>query len=129
MTRPLSAASSALPQPIALVHEWFTPRSQGGSEQVARELDALLAGAGSRPDLFALVDGESRRPDSWLAGRRIHTSFIQHLPWGVSHVQQYLPLLPLAIEQLDLSSYPLVLSSSHVVAKGVLTSPDQLHVS
>jgi len=44
-------------------------------------------------------------------------------------VQQYLPLLPLAIEQLDLSGHPLVLSSSHLVAKGVLTAPDQLHVS
>jgi glycosyltransferase involved in cell wall biosynthesis len=129
VTRPAGGALDGLPQPIALVHEWFTPRSVGGSELVARELDALLTAAGTRPDLFALVDGESRRPESWLAGRRLHTSFIQGLPWGVSHVQQYLPLLPLAIEQLDLSAYPLVMSSSHLVAKGVLTGPDQLHVS
>jgi glycosyltransferase involved in cell wall biosynthesis len=129
VTRSLSAAASGLPASIALVHEWYTPRSVGGAEVVARALDALLTAAGARPDLFALVDGESRRPESWLAGRRVHTSFIQRLPWGVSHVQQYLPLLPLAIEQLDLSPYPLVLSSSHLVAKGVLTSPDQLHVS
>ena len=47
----------------------------------------------------------------------------------MSHVQQYLPLLPLAIEQLDVGDYPLVISSSHLVAKGVLTSPEQLHVS
>ncbi|MEB3304462.1 MAG: glycosyltransferase [Cyanobacteriota bacterium] len=114
---------------MALVHEWFTPRSVGGSEQVARALDGLLSSGGTQPDLFALVDGESRRPESWLAGRQVHTSFIQHLPWGVSHVQQYLPLLPLAIEQLDLGAYPLVVSSSHLVAKGVLTGPDQLHVS
>jgi len=114
-----------LSAPAALVHEWFTPRSVGGAELVVRELDALL----SQPALFALVDGESRRRGSWLEGRSIHTSFVQGLPWGVSHVQQYLPLLPLAIEQLDLSGYPLVLSSSHLVAKGVLTSPDQCHVS
>ncbi|MCP9915120.1 glycosyltransferase [Cyanobium sp. ATX 6F1] len=113
-----------LPAPIALVHEWFTPRSVGGSEQVVQALDPVL-----RPDLFALVDGESHRDDSWLAGRRIRTSFIQQLPWGISHVQQYLPLLPLAIEQLDLAGYPLVVSSNHLVAKGVLTGPDQLHVS
>jgi glycosyltransferase involved in cell wall biosynthesis len=75
------------------------------------------------------VDGESSRAASWWAGRSIHTSFVQRLPWGVSHVQQYLPLLPLAIEQLDLSGFPLVLSSSHLVAKGVLTSPDQCHLS
>jgi len=114
-----------LPGPAALVHEWFTPRSVGGAELVVQQLDALL----ERPQLAALVDGESSRPSSWLAGRSILTSFVQGLPWGVSHVQQYLPLLPLAIEQLDLSAYPLVLSSSHLVAKGVLTSPDQCHLS
>jgi glycosyltransferase involved in cell wall biosynthesis len=122
----------SLPGPIALVHEWFTPRSVGGAELVVRELDPLLRQLDPQaapPQLFALVDGESRREDSWLAGRSIRSSFIQRLPWGVSHVQQYLPLLPLAIEQLDLSGYPLVLSSSHLVAKGVLTSPDQCHVS
>jgi len=121
-----------IPGPIALVHEWFTPRSVGGAELVVRELDPLLRQLdpdGAPAQLFALVDGESRRQRSWLAGRAIRSSFIQRLPWGVSHVQQYLPLLPLAIEQLDLSGYPLVLSSSHLVAKGVLTSPDQCHVS
>jgi glycosyltransferase involved in cell wall biosynthesis len=120
---------TALPGPIALVHEWFTPRSVGGAEQVVRELDALLTSRGRRPQLYALVDGESSRPGSWLEGRAITTSFIQRLPWGPSHVQQYLPLLPLAIEQLDLRGHPLVLSSSHLVAKGVLTGPDQCHVS
>lgn len=114
-----------LPGPAALVHEWFTPRSVGGAELVVQQLDALL----ERPQLAALVDGESNRAASWLAGRSIHTSFVQRLPWGVSHVQQYLPLLPLAIEQLDLAGFPLVLSSSHLVAKGVLTSPDQCHLS
>jgi glycosyltransferase involved in cell wall biosynthesis len=120
---------AALPSAIALVHEWFSPRSRGGAELVVRELDAMLGRHGVQPALHALVDGESERPGSWLEGRRIDTSFIQHLPGGVRHVQQYLPLLPMAIEQLDLAAFPLVLSSSHLVAKGVLTGPDQLHVS
>ena len=120
---------AVLPSDIALVHEWFTPRSVGGAEQVVRRIDELLERLGQPPSLYALVDGESRRPGSWLQGRPIHTSFIQGLPGGINHVQQYLPLLPLAIEQLDLSGHPLVLSSSHLVAKGVLTGPDQLHVS
>ena len=37
--------------------------------------------------------------------------------------------MPLAIEQLDLSAYEIVISSSHAVAKGVITGPDQLHIS
>jgi len=81
--------------------------------------DILVNLSSEPPPLFALVDGESRRSGRWLPGRSLHPSFLQGLPWGVSHVQQYLPLLPLAIEQLDLSGYPLVLSSSHLVAKGV----------
>ena len=118
-----------LPQRIALVHEWFTPRSVGGAEQVVDAIDQWLTTQGRKPDLAALVDGESRLPHSRWAGRRILTSPIQKLPWGISHVQQYLPLLPLAIEQIDLGDYPLVISSSHLVAKGVLTSPEQLHIS
>jgi glycosyltransferase involved in cell wall biosynthesis len=59
----------------------------------------------------------------------VHTSFIQHLPWANPHFRQYLPLMPLAIEQFDLSAYDLVLSSHHAVAKGVITRADQLHIS
>ena len=49
--------------------------------------------------MAALIDAESRRPGSWLHGRSVLTSPIQCLPWGRSHVQQYLPLLSFAIEQ------------------------------
>ena len=44
-------------------------------------------------------------------------------------MQQHLPLLPFAIEQIDLGAAELVINSSHLVAKGVLTAPDQLHIS
>lgn len=61
--------------------------------------------------------------------KKIITTFIQKLPKAKKKYQQYLPLMPLAIEQLDLSSHDIILSSSHAVAKGVLTGPDQLHIS
>ena len=122
-------AKDDLPQRIALVHEWFTPRSSGGAELVVEAVDGLLHNLDRCPQLAALVDGESSRPGSWLSGRSIRTSPIQQFPWGISHVQQYLPLLPLAIEQIDLGDAELVISSSHLVAKGVLTAPDQLHLS
>src|SRR5690606_15123689 len=56
-------------------------------------------------------------------------SFIQRLPYGKKKYRSYLPLFPLAIEQFDLNEYELVISSSSSVAKGVLTRPDQLHIS
>ncbi|MCB4428372.1 glycosyltransferase family 4 protein [Synechococcus sp. MU1643] len=125
----MPSASDNLPQRIALVHEWFSPRSVGGAERVVQEVDSLLRNLGCEPQLAALIDAESRRLGSWLHGRSVLTSPIQHLPWGHSHVQQYLPLLPFAIEQIDLGAAELVISSSHLVAKGVLTAPDQLHIS
>ncbi len=117
------------PKKIALVHEWFSSSSVGGAEQVVCEMDQLISTWGTQPDLFSLIETESTNPASWLYGRKIQTSAIQRLPFGMNNVQKFLPLLPYAIEQIDLSEYPLVISSNHLVAKGVLTSPDQLHVS
>ena len=125
----MPTASDHFPQRIALVHEWFSPRSVGGAEKVVQEVDSLLRNLGSEPQLAALIDSESCRKGSWLQGRSVLTSPIQNLPWGRSHVQQYLPLLPFAIEQIDLGAAELVISSSHLVAKGVLTGPEQLHIS
>ena len=125
----MDPAEEDLPQRIVLAHEWFTPRATGGSELVVQAIDSLLREQGIVPQVAALVDGESTRPGSWLYDREVRTSLIQQLPWGVSHVQQYLPLLPMAIEQIDLGDAELVISSSHLVAKGVLTSPEQLHLS
>ncbi|UZQ54357.1 glycosyltransferase [Trichothermofontia sichuanensis B231] len=107
----------------ALIHEWLTPKATGGSELVVQ---AILEQIDA--DLYALIDFESTNPDSYLYQRRIGTTFLQHFPRARNGVQKYLPLLPLAIEQLDLRQYDVLLSSSHAVAKGVLTAPHQLHV-
>ena len=125
----MPSAPDHFPQRIALVHEWFSPRSVGGAERVVEVVDGLLQRLGCEPQLAALIDAESCRSGSWLHGRSVLTSPIQSLPWGRSHVQQYLPLLPFAIEQIDVGSAELVISSSHLVAKGVLTAPEQLHIS
>ena len=122
-------SSLDLPRNIALVHEWFTPKSTGGAESVVEVIDDLLTEIATQPELFSLISEENLSKNSWLFQREVKTSFIQKLPFGISHVQQYLPLLPYAIEQIDLEGYPLVISSSHLVAKGILTSPDQLHIS
>lgn len=107
----------------ALVHEWLTPKATGGSELVVREILQHLDAS-----LYALIDFESTNPESYLYQRPIGTTFLQHFPFARNGVQKYLPLLPLAIEQLDLREYDVVLSSSHAVAKGVLTSPSQIHI-
>jgi len=80
-------------------------------------------------DIFSVVDFLSDADRLKITDRPIKTSFIQKLPRAAKSYRSYLPLMPLAIEQLDLSPYDVIISSSHAVAKGVLTGPDQLHVS
>jgi glycosyltransferase involved in cell wall biosynthesis len=108
---------------IAVVHEWLLDFA--GSERVLRD----ILEAFPRADLFTLID----RPDEELGAaisRRAHaTSFLQRFPRPARWLRYYVPLMPLAVEQLDVSGYDIVISSSHAVAKGVLTGPLQLHVS
>ena len=108
---------------VAIVHEWF--ECYAGSERVVEQLLEVFPHA----DLFALVDFLPDGERGFLGGRRARTSFIQKLPGARKRFRGYLPLMPLAIEQFDLSGYDLVISSNHAVAKGVITGPSQVHVS
>src|SRR5215217_2717602 len=108
---------------VAIVFEWF--QRFGGVERVVGEMQRAFPKA----DLFALVHDWESLAGTPLEGVPVRTSFIQSLPWAKEKYRFYLPLMPIAVEQLDLRPYDIVLSSSHTVAKGVLTRADQLHVS
>jgi glycosyltransferase involved in cell wall biosynthesis len=108
---------------VAAVHEWLD--TYAGSERVLEEILALYPQA----DVFALVDFLPANQRDFLRGRRVTTSFIQHLPFARKRFRWYLPLMPFAVEQFDLSDYDLIISSSHAVAKGVIGRPHQPHVS
>lgn len=109
---------------IALMHEWFT--TLAGSEKVVEQFCGLYPEA----DLFAVyADPEFVKVTEFLRTRNLQTTFIKNLPRAEKSFRSYLPLMPLAVEQLDMSPYQLIISSSHAVAKGILTGPDQLHIS
>ena len=114
---------------IAIVHDWFVEKSFGGSEKVTFILNDLLNERYSTPDIFSLTSNIKSSKKKSFKGRKIKTSFVQSLPFGKTNVQSYLPILPYAIEQFDLREYDLIISSSHAIAKGVITSPEQLHIS
>jgi glycosyltransferase involved in cell wall biosynthesis len=106
----------------AVVHYWLV--GMRGGERVLERILRLHPGA----DVFTHV----HVPEAMSATIRAHqvnTSFIQRLPGAVKHYQKYLPLMPLALEQLDLSTYDLVLSSESGPAKGVIARPDARHLS
>lgn len=108
---------------VALVHEWLVDYS--GSERVVEQILQIFPQA----DLFAVVEFLPTELKGFIQNKSVKTTFIQKLPFAKTKYRSYLPLMPIAIEQLDVSNYDLVISSSHAVAKGVLTSPNQLHIS
>ncbi|MFQ1618098.1 glycosyltransferase family 4 protein [Aeromonas veronii] len=108
---------------LSVVHEWLL--SYAGSEQVSANILDIFPQA----KLYSVVDFLTDKQRAFFGGRHAQTTFIQKLPGAHKHYQKYLPLMPLAIEQLDVSDSHIVISSAHAVAKGVLTGPDQLHIS
>ncbi|WP_028225250.1 glycosyltransferase family 4 protein [Paraburkholderia ferrariae] len=117
------AARAARAPRVAIVHDWLV--TYAGAERVLEQIIACFPEA----DLFAVVDFVEEKDRAFLRGKRVTTSFIQRLPLARKRYRTWLPLMPLAIEQLDVSAYDVVISSSHAVAKGVLTGPDQFHLS
>jgi len=108
---------------ISLVHEWLL--SYAGSEQVSAQILKIFPLA----NLYSVVDFLTEEQRAHFLNKKATTTFIQRLPGAKKHYQKYLPLMPLAIEQLDVSNSDIVISSAHSVAKGVITGPDQLHIS
>jgi len=107
---------------VALIHDWLT--GMRGGEKVLEVLCELWPEA----DLFTLIHLPGK-VSPIIENRRIETSFVQKLPRAARWYRYYLPFMPTAIEQFDLRPYDLVVSTSHCVAKGVMTGPLQCHIS
>lgn len=107
---------------IAIITDWLV--TYAGAEKVLSELIQCFPTA----DLFAVIDFLTPENRALLQNKKAKTTFIQKLPFAKKRYRSYLPLMPLAIEQLDVSSYDLIISSSHAVAKGIISSPEQVHI-
>lgn len=107
---------------VAIVHEWLTRLA--GSEKVVEAILPLYLDA----PIHTLVHDAGATRGTAFEHRAIRESFISRLPFAKSRYRAYLPLMPIAIEQFDLSGYDVIVSSHHAVAKGVLTRGDQLHI-
>jgi glycosyltransferase involved in cell wall biosynthesis len=108
---------------IAIVCDWLV--TYAGAERFVGEMIHCFPDA----DIFAVVDFLPQDQRHFLQNKPVKTTFIQKFPFAKKHYRSYLPFMPLAIEQLDVSSYDLIISSSHAVSKGVITGPDQVHIS
>ncbi len=106
---------------VALVHYWLI--NHRGGERVLEAFSDLFPEA----DIFTHVI-DPNRTSAKLRGHKIQTTFINSLPRARQNYKSYLPLMPIALEQLDLREYDLVISSESGPAKGIIPRPDALHV-
>ncbi len=107
---------------VAIIHDWLV--TYAGAERVLEQVLKIWPHA----DLFSIVDFLKPDERGFISTRKVTTSLIQKIPGAKRWYRNWLPLMPLAVEQFDLTGYELVISSSHAVAKGVLVGPDQLHI-
>lgn len=111
----------AAPAKVAIVHDWLT--TFGGAERCLILMHQLFPTA----PIYTLVHDKRNTPPE-LEDAHIIPSHLQGLPGATSNWQRFLPAMPGAIEQFDLRAYDLILSSSHAVAKGVMTHARQKHL-
>lgn len=108
---------------IALVHDWLTVNA--GAEKCLREFNLLYKDA----DVYSLVDFLDKEDrENILSGKTTTNTFIQKLPFAKKHFRKYISLFPIAIENINLKDYDVILSDSYAFAKGVLPKDNQLHI-
>ena len=106
---------------VAIVHYWLL--SMRGGEKVLEELCNIYPDA----DIFTHVVDEEKISET-IKKHKIYQTFISRLPFAKKLYKYYLPLMPLALESLDLQEYELVISSESGPAKGIITSPNSMHI-
>ncbi len=107
---------------VAIIHDWLV--TYAGAERALEQILQLYPEA----ELYSLINFLPADKRDFILNKDVQTSFIQKLPFASKKYRNYLPLMPLAIEQFDLSGFDLIISSSHAVAKGVLTNSSQIHI-
>jgi glycosyltransferase involved in cell wall biosynthesis len=107
---------------VALVHDWLT--GMRGGEKVLEILCELYPEA----PIYTLLYNQGSLKDT-IESHLIKSSFIDRLPFKSKKYPYYLPLFPTAIEMFKLKDFDVVISTSHCVAKGIISGPNTLHIS
>ncbi|MEL6768368.1 MAG: glycosyltransferase [Pseudomonadota bacterium] len=105
----------------AIVHYWLV--GMRGGEAVLEELLRCYPDA----DIYTHVY-DPDRVSARIRERPVTETFVGRLPGARRHHALYLPFMPRALEELDLTGYDLVISSESGPAKGVIAHPDATHV-
>jgi glycosyltransferase involved in cell wall biosynthesis len=106
---------------VALIHYWLV--KMRGGEKVLESLCRMYPQA----DIYVNVL-DTEKISELIASHRIETTFINSLPFASKFYKNYLPLMPIALEHLDLRGYDLIISSESGPAKGVIVPPEAMHI-
>jgi glycosyltransferase involved in cell wall biosynthesis len=106
---------------LALVHDYLI--RFGGAEKVFLNLWKIFPQA----EIFTLLYDE-KKMGQYFPSAKIHTSFLQGLPFSKKHYRLLAPLMPSAAESLDLRDFDLVISSSSAFIKGLVLRPKAIHI-
>lgn len=106
---------------VALVHDYLV--QYGGAERVLEVLSEMFPEA----PIYTLIYDSSQLYGAF-SDKTIRTSFLQKLPFAKTHHRFFPILMPLAVEDLDLTAYDVVISSSNSYTKGIITRPDTIHI-
>jgi glycosyltransferase involved in cell wall biosynthesis len=106
---------------VAIIHYWLV--GMRGGEKVIEALCEMYPQA----DIFTHVYVPGSVSDR-IRRHKVIPTFINALPRAAKMYKNYLPLMPLALEQLDLRGYDLIISSESGPSKGIIPSSDALHV-
>lgn len=118
---PLLLTRRKQPRKIALVHDYLV--QDGGAERVLASLQDMFPNAPT----FVLIH-DPKRAHPRFNGRDIRTSFLNQFPLAKPLYQWYTPIMPTAVEYLDISGFDLVISSSSSFAKGIILPPETTHI-
>lgn len=105
---------------VAIVADWLT--SRGGAENVVKIFTDIFPNS----PIYTTIFDKSKFPE--FKNKKIITSFLQHIPFSKKHHSWFIDFMPTIFENFDFSKYDIVLSSSHSVSKGILTSPYTMHI-
>ena len=107
---------------VAIVHDWLV--NYGGAERVVEAMLSLYPDA----EIFTLVYDE-KKMGKIFPKEKVHTSFLQKVPFSLKMYTKMLSFMPKAFESFDFTGFDLVLCSSSCCAKGVITPPSVPHIA
>ncbi len=99
---------------VAIVHDWLVTRA--GAERVLERILYHFPNA----QVYTLLKQRNSNVISVPTKHPIKTSFVQYLPTVTDNYRLFAWLMPRAIEQLELKTYDLIISSSWAFSHGIV---------